>query len=166
MARRAWAKVFLAWAGTLSQMISSKWKSSKLDANAKQWSDSEVLILFYCTANVAWIPTVLHRHQGKDVSKHLPSDSLMIWTSSQGLQMLFLILPQIPPGAVHPISLSSWHPAAHQCSGSGITSSSNMTASLPGACTCSAPTAAKFPCTNAHDLDFLTTPSTRVRCLP
>lgn len=85
-------------------MIPSKWKSSKLGANTKQWSDSKALILFYCTANVVWIPTVLHKYQGINVYKHVPSDSLKIWTSS---------IPRASNAVSHTTTNPSWGSAPH-----------------------------------------------------
>lgn len=77
----------------------------------------------------------------------------------QVLKMLLLTLAKCPPwGSTRfpsphcsVVSLSCWPPPAHLCPGTGITSSSSANCLAARACTCSAPAAAKFPCTNADN---------------
>lgn len=101
---------------------------------------------------------VLRKCQAMDVSNHLPSGNLGIWAlpTPSASNAAHPTKPQIPPA----IAYTSHHPCPVLCVSAADSSSTFVPRNRnnfflqhrrPGGCTCSAPTAAKFPCANAHN---------------
>lgn len=104
------------------------------------------------------VHVVLHKCEAIDVSNHLPSGNLGIWTlstpsasnavsptSHKSLQLLHMLPITPAPFCVSPLLT----PLQHICAQNR--NNFLLQHQLPGACTCSAPATARFLCSNARD---------------